>query len=532
MRYTNDGRFCLELAHHFWPAAEAAKRSLTGQACRRFSTGLVKLQATTEKVEMMKGSPGQRCFFVDRDKWAWLVSRPKDSLFCKKATKLLWGVSALRNRSITGAPCRRFARTENQAPPRRALTPLKLEAVANAFNKYVCDKPNEVPGPDRIKKMNRTQLAVLHFTENASRHQAQDQNGQRRWKRRLSKSRKGHFTARKIMTAPTFAPSLSRLSSVAGGWIQPGLERTSFGARSATFSEATRPASAPVSLAGVQFLAALPTQSIEQAASRLYRPASPVLQPLFTYTSQPLVYNAVPQERFSPPRKTLPFVTTPGFPADPQYPQPQYGAPFSPSSPPQYALACTPQIHMTTMPDVSSSLPLFENCHKQSARLWIEEIQRTQQLASWSPETTRLIVASKLRGTAKNWHLTLGTQFPTWDTRRKAFLDAFADELTLFQWQQQVTSEVQSSSLSLRDYAYAKLRVIGKCPAPLTELQKVEYLLHGILCASTVTSIAAQRPSSVSSFIDICTQLDRAMQHRQATKEPRDRLRAASSWSQ
>ncbi|KAL1437700.1 hypothetical protein MTO96_048686 [Rhipicephalus appendiculatus] len=104
------------------------------------------------------------------------------------------------------------------------------------------------------------------------------------------------------------------------------------GARAASSSEAIRPASAPVSSAGVQFLAAPPTPAIEQAASRLYRPASPVLQ--FTYTSQPLAYNAAPQERFSPPRETLPFVTTPGFPADRQYPQPQYGVPFSPSSPP------------------------------------------------------------------------------------------------------------------------------------------------------------------------------------------------------
>ncbi|KAL1426108.1 hypothetical protein MTO96_018581 [Rhipicephalus appendiculatus] len=70
--------------------------------------------------------------FMDKDKWPWLLSRPKDSLFCKEATKLLWGVSAFRNRSITGAPCRRFAKTENQAPPRRALRPLKLEAVASA----------------------------------------------------------------------------------------------------------------------------------------------------------------------------------------------------------------------------------------------------------------------------------------------------------------------------------------------------------------------------------------------------------------
>lgn len=65
---------------------------------------------------------------------------------------------------------------------------------------------------------------------------------------------------------------------------------------------------------------------------------------------------------------------------------------------------------------------------------------------------------------------------------------------------------------------------MGKCPALLTELRKVDYLLHGILRSSTATSIAAQRPSSVSSFIDICTQLDRTMQHRQSAKEPHDCL--------
>ncbi|KAL1429300.1 hypothetical protein MTO96_016457 [Rhipicephalus appendiculatus] len=100
--------------------------------------------------------------YISEEKWAWLLSRPKDSLFCKEATKLLWGVSALRNRSLTGAPCRRFARQEDPAPSRRALTPLKLQAVANAFNKYVQHKPNEVLGAERLKKMNRFIAEMLN----------------------------------------------------------------------------------------------------------------------------------------------------------------------------------------------------------------------------------------------------------------------------------------------------------------------------------------------------------------------------------
>ncbi|KAH7953346.1 hypothetical protein HPB49_007322 [Dermacentor silvarum] len=251
----------------------------------------------------------------------------------------------------------------------------------------------------------------------------------------------------------------------------------------AAIPKAPRPASAPVSSTRVQFPAspitptvcqAIPGATFASVCARLVRLTATVVLP-----TPPLVCDATAMpahEVFSPPQEPQPFVTTPSFVTAPLYPQPPFGMPFSPMSP-QYQAPSLPQLQVTTMPDVSSTLPLFENCHKQSARLWIEEIERTQQLTSWSPETTRLIAPSKLRGTAKNWHLTLGAQLPTWDTWRKAFLDAFADELTLLQWQeQQIMSHVQSSSQSLRDYAYPKLRVIDKCPAPLTELQKVEYL--------------------------------------------------------
>nr|XP_037291342.1 BEN domain-containing protein 5-like [Rhipicephalus microplus] len=110
--------------------------------------------------------------FLEQEKWAWLLLRPRDRLFCKEATKLLWGVSALHNRSITGAPCRRYVRSENQAPPRRALTPKKLEAVGrkcfilipncfiflliftDAFSKYIAGRPSEVAPIERLRKMN------------------------------------------------------------------------------------------------------------------------------------------------------------------------------------------------------------------------------------------------------------------------------------------------------------------------------------------------------------------------------------------
>ncbi|XP_075739378.1 uncharacterized protein LOC119186919 [Rhipicephalus microplus] len=100
--------------------------------------------------------------FLEQEKWAWLLSRPRDSLFCKEATKFLWGVSALHKRSITGAPYRRYVRSGNQAPPRRALTPKKLEAVGNAFSKYIAERPSEVAAIERLRKMNRFIAEMLN----------------------------------------------------------------------------------------------------------------------------------------------------------------------------------------------------------------------------------------------------------------------------------------------------------------------------------------------------------------------------------
>ncbi|KAL1427012.1 hypothetical protein MTO96_017760 [Rhipicephalus appendiculatus] len=100
--------------------------------------------------------------FVKQEQWAWLLSRPKDSLFFKEATKLLWGIPDLQNRSLTGAPCRRIVRQDGKlGPPRRgALTPQKLRAMANGFVEYV--RPTDVPAADRLRKRNRFIAEMLN----------------------------------------------------------------------------------------------------------------------------------------------------------------------------------------------------------------------------------------------------------------------------------------------------------------------------------------------------------------------------------
>ncbi|KAH6933451.1 hypothetical protein HPB50_015017 [Hyalomma asiaticum] len=62
----------------------------------------------------------------------------------------------------------------------------------------------------------RTQLAVLHFNENFPRQQAEDRSGRKRWKRRLRRARKGHYTARKIKEEATFGYVQEILEDVVG----------------------------------------------------------------------------------------------------------------------------------------------------------------------------------------------------------------------------------------------------------------------------------------------------------------------------
>ncbi|KAH6923090.1 hypothetical protein HPB50_021420 [Hyalomma asiaticum] len=71
--------------------------------------------------------------YIPALKWQHLMGQPKDSLFVREAAKVIWGVKNLYNRSITGAPCRRYLYKEGGpfggATEKRALTPTKMDAL-------------------------------------------------------------------------------------------------------------------------------------------------------------------------------------------------------------------------------------------------------------------------------------------------------------------------------------------------------------------------------------------------------------------
>ncbi|XP_049519913.1 uncharacterized protein LOC125944091 [Dermacentor silvarum] len=179
-----------------------------------------------------------------------------------------------------------------------------------------------------------------------------------------------------------------------------------------------------------------------------------------------------------------------------------------------------PATTVTTLPDLSSSIPQFAGLHSHSVNTWLDDVRRVQQLASWDDATTRLIAASKLKGTARDWHLAFGNQYSTWATWSAALKDTFCTELSLIEWQEQVMRVTQAPSQSLHQYAFAKLKIIERCPVNLSEAQKIDYLLHGLREQHILAAIAANRPPTVAEFISTCTSLDKSAQHLHAKASP------------
>ncbi|KAG0423636.1 hypothetical protein HPB47_000596 [Ixodes persulcatus] len=124
-------------------------------------------------------------------------------------------------------------------------------------------------------------------------------------------------------------------------------------------------------------------------------------------------------------------------------------------------------VQVTTLPDLNASLPNFSSDGGISARHWIEELERTQLPAFWDPSTLLAVALRKLRGPAADWKV--------------------------------VTDP--------------KLKLISKCPVVLTDVQRIEYAIQGVQDGHLATSIAAQRPPTVATYMGIVTEYDRTLSH-------------------
>ncbi|KAH7968595.1 hypothetical protein HPB52_009930 [Rhipicephalus sanguineus] len=86
-----------------------------------------------------------------------------------------------------------------------------------------------------------------------------------------------------------------------------------------------------------------------------------------------------------------------------------------------------------TLPDLSSSIPQFDGLHSRSVNIWLDDVRRVQQFASWDDTSARQSTSSKLKGTARNWHRAFGNQYSTWATWSAALKDTFCAQLCLIE---------------------------------------------------------------------------------------------------
>ncbi|KAM7298222.1 uncharacterized protein ISCGN_018834 [Ixodes scapularis] len=81
----------------------------------------------------------------------YMIRARGDSIFCKEATKAVFGAANLQRRSVTWQPCRWL----KGAAPKRALTPERLVAVGNAFDLYIRHAHSDVSPKKRKRLMNK-----------------------------------------------------------------------------------------------------------------------------------------------------------------------------------------------------------------------------------------------------------------------------------------------------------------------------------------------------------------------------------------
>ncbi|KAL1445312.1 hypothetical protein MTO96_045086, partial [Rhipicephalus appendiculatus] len=94
---------------------------------------------------------------MDKDKWAWLLFRPKDSLFCKEATKLLWGRAGTPLTSFYS--CHRTRSTQLQATTEAPFEELDNGNLSDVDSKFE-DSDDEGMSRNHFEKL-RNNLHIV-----------------------------------------------------------------------------------------------------------------------------------------------------------------------------------------------------------------------------------------------------------------------------------------------------------------------------------------------------------------------------------
>ncbi|KAH9371882.1 hypothetical protein HPB48_023148 [Haemaphysalis longicornis] len=82
----------------------------------------------------------------------------------------------------------------------------------------------------------------------------------------------------------------------------------------------------------------------------------------------------------------------------------------------------------------------------------------------------------------------------TWRIWKASLKESFGEQLSFIQWQETVTARLQLADETLPSYAFAKLRVISRCPVSLTDKKGLNVYPRNTRDDQLATAIAVTAP--------------------------------------
>ncbi|KAH6920199.1 hypothetical protein HPB50_028813 [Hyalomma asiaticum] len=176
-------------------------------------------------------------------------------------------------------------------------------------------------------------------------------------------------------------------------------------------------------------------------------------------------------------------------------------------------------IQIPSTSDTSSSIPIFDGSPQESAHQWIAQVERIAALAHWTSSLTLASAASRLAGSARDWHSAYGWRHETWEEWTDALTQRFRRRPTMQEFIELQSKRRLQNNETIVEYMYSKNAVLDKAPYRLVEEELISLILSGIDDNTWANPLAAQLCVSVTELIDRAALLDA---RRQATVRAQD----------
>ena len=150
---------------------------------------------------------------------------------------------------------------------------------------------------------------------------------------------------------------------------------------------------------------------------------------------------------------------------------------------------------------------------------WIETMEGVAEAYEWTGPQHRQAAVSKMRGSARDWHMIEGVEREEWVEWKRGLITAFGTVLTIDQWMAQVKKRTRKPDENIRAYCYSKWRLCRRCPVDIGEREIVRYLTQGIRNQQVEAMILAARPHTLDDFFVAIREWEEFMQGREGTGE-------------